>query len=337
MKESVFKNMPIIQAKNLGKSYPFYKKEKGFGGAVKSFFARKTELAHAVKDISFSIEEGEVVGFLGPNGAGKTTTLKMLSGITTPSKGEARVLGFEPGKREYAYQRQFSIVMGQKNQLFQDLPPIETFAFNKDIYGIPEKEYQETLAELIEILGVEEILYRQARKLSLGQRMKCELIAALLHRPKILFLDEPTIGLDVVAQKNIRDFLKKYNQEHKTTIMLTSHYMEDIRELCERVIVISEGRLIYDGGIDKLIADYAPYKFIKVTFNQDGAKKETVALYGEVVEYNQYRVVLQVPRKKARQVAADILNGELPVDDIFLDEEDIDAVIREIFNKNEII
>lgn len=324
---------PVIVAKKISKSYPFYKREAGFSGVVKSFFNRKMERADAVKNVSFEINEGELVGFLGPNGAGKTTTLKMLSGITTPTTGKARVLGFEPGKREEEYQRQFAIVMGQKNQLFKDLPARESFALNKEIYRIPDKDYNEMLGELVTALDIENILDQQVRKLSLGQRMKCELAAALLHKPKILFLDEPTIGLDVVAQKNIRDFLKRYNEEYKTTVMLTSHYMEDVRELCERVIIIAEGEVIYDGNIEKLITEYAPDKFITVTLNKEGVAVDTIKSFGEIYEYNKYRSVLKVPRKEAKNVAAKLLNSDLPVDDILIDEEDIDAVIREIFTK----
>lgn len=249
--------MPIIEVKNLSKTYEYYKKQPGLLASVKGLFRREKLYIEAVKEINFNIEEGELVGFLGPNGAGKTTTLKMLSGILYPSGGEARVLGHIPWKRQKEYQKQFALVMGQKNQLWWDLPAMESFILNKEIYEVPDKEFKYNLAELTELLDVKDILDIQVRKLSLGQRMKCELIAALLHKPKVLFLDEPTIGLDVVAQKNIRDFIKKYSQEEKTTIILTSHYMEDISQLCRRIIIIDLGRIIYDGRLDDLMKKYA--------------------------------------------------------------------------------
>ncbi|MDP3043244.1 MAG: ABC transporter ATP-binding protein [bacterium] len=249
--------MPIIEVKNLSKTYEYYKKQPGLLASVKGLFRREKLYVEAVKEINFNIEEGELVGFLGPNGAGKTTTLKMLSGILYPSGGEARVLGHIPWKRQKEYQKQFALVMGQKNQLWWDLPAMESFILNKEIYEVPDKEFKYNLAELTELLDVKDILDIQVRKLSLGQRMKCELIAALLHKPKVLFLDEPTIGLDVVAQKNTRDFIKKYNKEKKTTIILTSHYMKDISQLCQRVIIIDLGRIIYDGRLDDLIKKYA--------------------------------------------------------------------------------
>ena len=249
--------MAIISANHLSKTYTFYKKEPGLLGTLKSFVSRKTLESHAVNDISFSLKTGELVGFLGPNGAGKTTTLKMLSGIIHPSSGEVTVLGFTPHKREPEYQRQFAIVMGQKNQLIRNLPPQETFSLLQAIYEIPQALYEKQLNMLVKLLGVEPYLAVQAKKLSLGERMKCELIAALLHDPKILFLDEPTIGLDVMAQKNVRDFIKTYNKERKTTILLTSHYMEDIHALCSRVIIINKGSVMYDGSLEALIHAHA--------------------------------------------------------------------------------
>lgn len=246
-----------IEVKNLSKTYEYYKKQPGLLASVKGLFSREKLYTEAVKEINFNIEEGELVGFLGPNGAGKTTTLKILSGILYPSGGEAKVLGHIPWKRQKEYQKQFALVMGQKNQLWWDLPAMESFVLNKEIYEVPDKEFKENLEELTELLDVKDILDVQVRKLSLGQRMKCELIAALLHKPKVLFLDEPTIGLDVVAQKNIRDFIKKYNKEEKTTIILTSHYMEDISQLCQRIIIIDLGRIVYDGRLDDLMKKYA--------------------------------------------------------------------------------
>ncbi len=323
-----------IEVKNLSKTYEYYKKQPGLLASVKGLFKREKLYTEAVKEINFNIEEGELVGFLGPNGAGKTTTLKMLSGILYPSGGEAKVLGYIPWKRQKEYQKQFALVMGQKNQLWWDLPAMESFILNKEIYEVPDKEFKYNLAELTELLDVKDILDVQVRKLSLGQRMKCELIAALLHKPKVLFLDEPTIGLYVVAQKNTRDFIKKYNREKKTTIILTSHYMEDISQLCKRIIIIDSGRIIYDGRLDDLIKKYAPHKLLNITFNGEGASRGEVENYGEIYKFNPHNVVLKVERAKAKDAAAAILTSGLPVDDILIDEVEVDDVIRQIFSSS---
>jgi ABC-2 type transport system ATP-binding protein len=242
----------MIEVQNLTRVFRTYKKQPGFWGGVKGIFRREFEETAAAKDISFSIREGEFVGFLGPNGAGKTTTLKMLSGLIYPTSGSARVAGFDPTKRENAYRRLFALVLGQKNQLWWDLPAIESFNLLRAIYAIPEAQFKATLDELVTLLDVGKKLNVMVRELSLGERMKMELIAALLHRPRVLFLDEPTIGLDVVSQKAVRQFLRDYNRRHRVTILLTSHYMADIKELCERVIVIHKGLKIYDGALGRL-------------------------------------------------------------------------------------
>lgn len=325
--------MPIIQVKNLSKTYEYYKKQPGLAASIKGLFKREKLFTEAIKKISFTIEEGELVGFLGPNGAGKTTALKVLSGILYPTNGDVKVLGYTPYKRQKDYQKQFALVMGQKNQLWWDLPAMESFILNKEIYEVSDKIFNQSLDELAELLDIKDILDVQVRKLSLGQRMKCELTAALLHQPKVLFLDEPTIGLDVVAQKNIRDFIKKYNQQKKTTIMLTSHYMEDIKELCRRVIIIDSGLIIYDGSLDDLIKRYAPYKVLNITFNSNGVTKDQVKQYGMVQKFNKYSVYLEVERDKVKDAAASILASDLPVDDIMIDEVEVDEVIRKIFKK----
>ena len=250
------KSMAIIEIKNLTKSFKIYKKEPGLKGALQSLFSRKYENKVAVNDVSFSIEEGELIGFIGPNGAGKTTTLKMLSGLLYPSAGTVSVLGSKPFDRKKDFLKQISLVMGQKNQLWWDLPPMDTFLLNKEIYEISDIDFKSRVEELSELLDVKEIMHVQVRKLSLGQRMKCELMAALLHRPKILFLDEPTIGLDVVVQQRVRHFIKDYNQKYKATILLTSHYMQDVKALCSRVIVINHGAIIYDGVLDDLLTKF---------------------------------------------------------------------------------
>lgn len=243
----------IIEVKNLSKSYQFYKKEPGLWNTIKALFYRKKLYKKAVDNVSFSIKEGEMVAFLGPNGAGKTTTLKMLSGIIHKNEGEISVMGFYPYDRKRKFQEQFSIVMGSKDQLSKQITAMDNFLMFKSFYRLSDEEFDKNLSELIEVLDVKDILNTQIRKMSLGQKMKCELIASLIHKPKVLFLDEPTIGLDVVAQKNIRDFIKKYNQESKTTIILTSHYMHDVEELCDRVIIINFGKIMYDGSLPELI------------------------------------------------------------------------------------
>lgn len=323
--------MSVIEVNNISKTYEYHKKQAGLWNSIKSLFHREKLFTHAVQNANFSIEEGELVGFLGPNGAGKTTTLKMLSGILYPSAGEATVLGFTPWKRQKEFQKQFALVMGQKNQLWWDLPAMESFILNKEIYEVPDKQFKKTIDELSELLDIRDILDVQVRKLSLGQRMKCELVAALLHSPKVLFLDEPTIGLDVVSQNNIRGFLKKYNKEKKITIILTSHYMEDVEELCERVIIINHGSVMYDGLLKQLMDEYVDHKILEVTFKEDITKKELEAL-GSIKEKTPRRVVMEVPKSKAKSVAIELLSS-FPVDDILINEADVQDVIRSIFTQ----
>lgn len=320
----------IIEVKNLSKTYDYFKKAPGLKNSFKSLFQREKLFKKAVDKISFEIKEGEIVGFLGPNGAGKTTTLKMLSGILTPTSGEAKVLGHTPWKREKEYQKQFALVMGQKNQLWWDLPPMESFLLNKEIYEVSDEVFDKNIKELVSFLNIENVSDKQVRKLSLGERMKSELAAALLHNPKVLFLDEPTIGLDVVAQKNIRDFLKKYNKERKTTILLTSHYMEDIIQLCERIIIIDEGRIIYDGSIGALIQKYAPNKMITVFFNEE-INKSKIKEFGEIYKFEGLKAVFKIKREKVKDAAGKILSSDLPVKDIEISEVDVDSIIRNIF------
>jgi ABC-2 type transport system ATP-binding protein len=325
--------MSVVEVRNLSKSYEYHRKHAGLLGSLTGFFRRETLITDAVKEIGFIIDEGELVGFLGPNGAGKTTTLKILSGILYPNAGEVSVLGYVPFKRQSRYQKQFALVMGQKNQLWWDLPAMESFLLNKAIYEIPDDEFERNLAELAGLLDIRDILDVQVRKLSLGQRMKCELVAALIHRPKVLFLDEPTIGLDVVAQKNIRDFLKRYNEESKTTILLTSHYMEDISQLCRRVIVLDQGRIVFDGFLDDLVKTYAQHKLLTVMCNSRGVGRDDLAPFGEIVEFSPSKVILKIPRDQAKAVASHILSSILPVDDILINEMPVDHVIRILFQK----
>ncbi len=325
--------MPIISVSHLTKYYRVYKKEPGFAGSVKSLFHREHYDAKAVDDISFTINEGELIGFIGPNGAGKTTTLKCLSGLLYPTGGEVSVLHNTPFERKHPFLKQIALVMGQKNQLWWDLPAIDSFLLNKEIYQVPERRYKETLAELSELLDVNDILQVQVRKLSLGQRMKCELIAALIHSPKVLFLDEPTIGLDVVMQKKLRDFIKEYNKRYNSTVILTSHYMEDVRQLCERVIIIDHGKLLYDGKLDDIVKEYASHKKLSVTFTEQ-VSKEHLKKLGKVELYEMPKAVISVPFEKTRVVATQLLK-DFPVDDINIEEPDIEDIIRKIFTTKE--
>ena len=322
--------MSIVSVQKLSKRYEYIKKQPGLKNAFRNLLRREKHFKRAVKSISFQIKEGELVGFLGPNGAGKTTTLKMLSGILTPTSGKAQVLGYTPWNREEAYQKQFAMVMGQKNQLWWDLPPMESFLLNKEIYEIEDRKFKENLDSLTKLLKVKDVLHKQVRQLSLGERMKCELIASLLHNPKVLFLDEPTIGMDVVAQKNIRDFLLKYNEEKKTTILLTSHYMEDIVKLCPRIIIIHHGAIIYDGPISKLITHYAPCKVVKVYLEKETTRKEARKL-GEIYEFDPLTITYSIPRQKIKPAAAKILASNLPVRDIDIGEIKVEKIIRNIF------
>jgi len=245
------KRMPIIEVSHLTKTFRVPQKTPGLTGALKGLFSRHYKEVQAVRDIAFSIAEGELVGFLGPNGAGKTTTLKMLSGLLHPTSGDARVLGYIPWKRERAFQKQFTMVMGQRTQLWWDLPAWDSFLLNKEIYEIPEAQFQETVKELADLLEIQDLLEVPVKKLSLGQRMKAELACSLLHRPKVLLLDEPTIGLDVLMQQKVREFVLAYNKRWKATVLLTSHNMDDVAELCPRVILINHGQLLFDGTLDQ--------------------------------------------------------------------------------------
>lgn len=319
----------VISVKNLYKHYKVHQKEPGLVGSLKSLVSRKYETVKAVNDVSFQIKEGELVGFIGPNGAGKTTTLKCLSGLLYPTSGEVKVLGYTPWDRKPEFQKQFSLVMGQKNQLWWDLPAMETFILNREIYETPKKQFQETLDTLVELLDVSKILKVQVRKLSLGQRMKCELIAALLHNPKVLFLDEPTIGLDVVMQKTMRDFIKSYNQKFNSTIILTSHYMDDVKELCDRVIVIDTGQILFDGKLQKVIDKYARNKILEVVFSKDIDIKKLDKI-GKVKTFEFPQAKITVPRGQAASRASELLK-QFPVADLNIEEPPIEAIIREVF------
>ncbi len=324
--------MAVISVSHLSKYYKVHQKEPGLAGSIKSLFSRKYYDVKAVDNISFEIEEGELIGFIGPNGAGKTTTLKTLSGLLYPTRGEVSVLGYIPWKRQPQFQKQFALVMGQKNQLWWDLPAIESFILNKEIYEVPDAQYKETLNELSELLEVKDLLKIQVRKLSLGERMKMELIAALIHSPKVLFLDEPTIGLDVVAQKKMRDFIKIYNQKYKATIILTSHYMDDVKELCKRVVIIDKGKIVFDGLLEEIVKKYADHKNLSVVFEKELNRKqlEHLETLGGIKEFSYPKLILQVPRENSNKVAAKLLQS-YPVADLNIEESQIEDIIREVF------
>ncbi len=323
--------MPVIEVNGLTKTFRTYKKQPGFSGAVRGLFRRRYEQTVAVKDISFTIEPGELVGFLGPNGAGKTTTLKMLSGLLYPTSGSARVLGYVPWRREDGYRRQFALLLGQKNQLWWDLPASESFELNARIYGISQAEMRRTLDSMSELLGVRNKLDVSVRELSLGERAKMELIAALLHRPKVLFLDEPTIGLDVVSQKIVREFLRAHNAREKTTILLTSHYMNDIEALCERVIIIDRGTIFFDGKLADVVDRFADSKLLTIQCAPGVDWAEAgVAGYGQVLEQTPTMIRLKVKRERVISACKALLD-KLPVSDIDIEELPVEEVIRSIF------
>ncbi|MDO8497090.1 MAG: ABC transporter ATP-binding protein [bacterium] len=321
----------MIQVDHLSKIYRVHKKEEGLKASIKSLFHRKYTSIEAVKDISFSIEQGELVGFIGPNGAGKTTTLKMLSGLLFPTSGKAEVLGFTPHQRKDSYLKQISLMMGQRSQLWFDLPAIETFSLNRDIYEVEETQYRTVLNELTELLDVKDVLNQQVRNLSLGQRMKCEFIAGLLHNPKILFLDEPTIGLDIAMQKNVREFIKTYNKKYNATVILTSHYMDDVKEICKRIIMIDHGSIIFDGSMSEMIKEYANHKMLKPIFNAPVTRHELEKI-GEVVEFEYPKALIHVPREQTSKKAAELLE-KFDVEDIEIAEPELEEIVRVVFEK----
>ncbi len=323
--------MPVIEVENLTKTFTSLRKDPGLAGTLKSLISRQTTEVTAVKGVSFTIELGEIVGFLGPNGAGKTTTLKMLSGILHPTSGRATVLGYVPWERRNPYLRQISLVMGQKNQLWWDLPAIDSFLLLKEIYELPDDVYKRRVSELTDLLELGPLLNTQVRKLSLGERMKCELVAALLYAPKVVFLDEPTIGLDVVAQKRIRGFLKTFQEREGSTIILTSHYMQDIQELCGRVIIIDKGMVVFDDRLEALVAKYSDTKLLRLTFDRPVAESE-VTPFGKVVSFDGGHATLEVSRAESAGVAGAVLT-RLPVADIAIDEVDAEEIIRKMFTE----
>ncbi len=326
-----------IQVQNLSKRFRVHKRASGTAAALRSLFRRDYEERHAVSDISFRIAPGERVGFLGPNGAGKTTTLKMLSGLLYPTQGELRVAGYVPYERDPEFLRQITLVMGQKQQLLWDLPPVDTFELNRAVYDVPLRVYRETLDELVNLLDIAEVSRTPTRQLSLGERMKCELAAALLHRPRLLFLDEPTIGLDVSMQLVLRQFIRAYNERFAATVLLTSHYMEDVREICSRVMIIDGGRLCYDGDLPTLVRSLRPEKRITIRLAAEGppisAELEKLTRLGTLVRHERAQAVLRVSQSELRAVVGTLIEA-FPEADLTIEDPPLEEVLRELFGQN---
>jgi ABC-2 type transport system ATP-binding protein len=321
--------MPAVVTRDLCKTYVSHKKAPGILGAVKGLFTRAKTEVHAVKNVNLSIEQGELVGFLGPNGAGKTTTLKMLTGILYPTSGSAEVLGFIPQDRNPEMLRQISLVMGNKMQLWWDLPAWDSFVVLRELYDVDHARFKRRIDALIEALQLTDKIHVQVRKLSLGERMKCELVAALLHSPRVVFLDEPTLGLDVVSQKRIRDFLKDLHREDNCTILLTSHYMQDVQELCDRVVVIDHGQMIFEGTLDQLARKFSDVRRLRLTFSEEIAQADAER-YGKLVSFAPDAAVLEIPREETARVTAAALQ-QLPISDVAIEEVEIEEVIRDLF------
>jgi len=328
--------MPAITTTNLTREFTTHVKQPGLSGAIRGLFHREYITKTAIENLNLSIEPGEFVGFLGPNGAGKTTTLKILSGVLQPTSGTAQVLGHVPWRREAALQKRFSLVLGQKNQLWWDLPAYDSFVLNRDIYEVPEAAFQEKVKELTELLDLQKLLHIPVRKLSLGERMKFEVAASLLHSPEVLFLDEPTIGLDVVSQVRLREFLREYNQRTGITVLLTSHYMADIVALCRRVIVIDGGRAVFDGELKTLVANFANRRSIRLKLQRAATAEELeqVKNLGQTTESDGYSLVLTVPRDEVPERVGALLKS-LPVDDLTVEDIEIESVIRDLFTRNQ--
>jgi ABC-2 type transport system ATP-binding protein len=323
---------PIIEVINLSKYYKVPVREAGLKAATKSLFRRKYNIVKAVDNISFSIDPGEVVGFLGPNGAGKTTTLKMLSGLLFPTSGKPDVLGFQPSSRQADFLGQITLVMGNRSQMAWDLPSLDSFELQRAIYGIPRPQFEKTRDEFVDLLEVKELVRKPVRNLSLGERMKMEIIVALLHRPKVLFLDEPTIGLDVIMQRRIRQFVEEYNQRTGATVLLTSHYMADVEALCRRVIVIHNGKILFDGDLSALLDRFSAFKTIGVTLaNGFGSFSQ----YGEVLNQEAGHFTLRIPREKTPEITARIL-AEQKVDDLTVEDPPIEDIIEKVFSQKSV-
>jgi ABC-2 type transport system ATP-binding protein len=325
--------MSLIELDGLTKSYRVYQKKEGLLASLRGLFRREYKEVEAVRGIDLTVEQGEFVAFLGPNGAGKTTTLKLLSGVINPTSGTARVMGHVPWKRENAYRRRFALVMGQKNQLWWDLPAQESFRLHQQIYRIDAEKFQRTQDELTDLLAIGKLLKQPVRELSLGERMKMELTAALLHSPEVLFLDEPTIGLDVVAQHNIQQFLKHYQQERRITILLTSHYMKDVAALCKRVVIIAQGQIKYDGSLGGITDQFSAHKIVTLQL-AEGQSFDDLGRYGEVLEIQPPRAKLRVERVAVAKTLAAILGGHV-IEDVAVEDPPLEEVIADAFSRAE--
>jgi ABC-2 type transport system ATP-binding protein len=323
--------MPIIEIDNLVKSYRVYQKREGLRAAIQGLFHRQYRTVEAVQGISLRVEQGEFVAFLGPNGAGKTTTLKLLSGVIYPTSGSARVMGYTPWERSNAYRRRFALVMGQKNQLWWDLPSQESFRLHQQIYRIDPISFQKTLDELTELLSVRTLLGRPVRELSLGERMKMELIAALLHSPEVLFLDEPTIGLDVVAQHNIQQFLRFYQEERRITILLTSHYMKDVAALCRRVIVINDGVIQFDGSLSQIVDDFSTTRLVRLRL-AEGQSADGLDRYAQVESIELPKVTLRCQRTNVAKILARVLD-DFQIEDVAVEDPPLEEVISKLYQE----
>jgi len=325
--------MATIEIQQLRKSYRVYQKQEGLWASVRGLFSREYREVEAVRGIDLTVEQGEFVAFLGPNGAGKTTTLKLLSGVINPTSGSAEVMGFTPWRRENEYRRRFALVMGQKNQLWWDLPAQESFRLHQQIYQIPADDFQATLDELTDLLDIAKLLKQPVRELSLGERMKMELTAALLHSPEVLFLDEPTIGLDVIAQHNIQKFLKYYQEKRHITILLTSHYMKDVLALCKRVVIIADGMIHYDGSLAGVVDRFSGYKVVSLQL-PEGSDFDGLGRYGEVLEVQPPKAKLRIERGEVARSLAAILEQQ-SVEDVVVEDPPLEQVIADVFHQAE--
>jgi ABC-2 type transport system ATP-binding protein len=327
-------NQSAIYVRNLTKTYRVPQRESGLGASLRSMVRRTYQEVKAVREISFTIQQGEMVGFIGPNGAGKTTTLKMLAGILHPTSGELRILGYIPWQRQPSYLQRISLVLGNKSQMLWDIPPLDTFNVLSEIYKLPAADYRTTLDELVALLDMADLLKKPVRNLSLGERMKCELVAGLLHRPAVLFLDEPTLGLDISIQRRMRDFLAQYNRRYGVTVILTSHYMADVMVLCPRVILIHNGRLLYDGDLHGLAQRLAPFKLLRLTLSResDAQGRLNLPFQADVVESENSHLVLRVAREATPSVAAYLLDT-FAITDLTIEDPPIEAVIDQIYQE----
>src|SRR5690348_773469 len=323
--------MPIIEVSGLAKSYRVYQKREGLWASFTGLLHREHKEVEALKGIDLTVDQGEFVAFLGPNGAGKTTTLKLLSGVITPTSGTATVMGYVPWKRDNAYRRRFALVMGQKNQLWWDLPAQESFRLHQQIYRIEPDRFDRTRDELVDLLQVGGLLKQPVRELSLGERMKMELIAALLHSPEVLFLDEPTIGLDVIAQHNIQTFLRHYQQLRRITILLTSHYMKDVAALCKRVVIIAHGRIVYDGSLSGIVDRFSSHKVVSLQFPADAEPPTDLGRYGEMLEEKFPKIKFRIDRREVAETLAEVL-ARYTIEDVSVEDPPLEEVIAEMFS-----